>query len=124
MRLSVAIGFYRLSAGSYQLLLHPFHLRRAFRQWSALRRQAMLAMLLLACRDEALHLTFRLIGRFQVLQILFRAIAVVGQDRSRTLPRLLLDDFHHRHSCFLSLAASVTDCPTINSSVGSTAVCA
>src|SRR6266853_459273 len=45
-----------------QLLLHPIHLRRAVGQRSALRGQAMLAMLLLACRDEAINLTFRLIG--------------------------------------------------------------
>ena len=61
----------------------------------------MLAMLLLPSRDEPFDPTLRLIGRFQVLQILFRTISVVGQDRFRTLPRLLLDEFHHRNQLLL-----------------------
>jgi hypothetical protein len=56
----------------------------------------MLAMLLLADGDEPVDLALRLIGRFQVRQILFRTIPTVGQNRFRTLPRLLLDGFHHR----------------------------
>jgi hypothetical protein len=56
----------------------------------------MLAMLLLAGGDEPVDITFRLLGRFQVRQLLFRTIPAVGQDRFRSLPRLLLDGFHHR----------------------------
>src|SRR5260370_38065099 len=59
-----------------KLLLHPIHPRRAFRQGSALRGQAMLAMFLLTCPEEALNLSFRWIGRFQWLHILFRTLAV------------------------------------------------
>src|SRR5215510_1372590 len=56
----------------------------------------MLAMLLLAGGDEPLDLALRLLGRFQVHQVLFRTIPVVRQNLLRTLPRLLLDGFHHR----------------------------
>src|SRR5664279_1135251 len=56
----------------------------------------MLAMLLLAGGDEPVDLALRLIGRFQVRQILFRTISAVGQNRFRSLPGLLLDGFHHR----------------------------
>ena len=45
----------------------------------------MLAMLLLARRDEPLDLTLRFLGRLQVLQVLLRTISVVGQNRFRTL---------------------------------------
>src|ERR1700674_5445815 len=78
-----------------QFPFHPFHPGRALRQRTALRRQAMLAMLLLACRDEPLDLTLRFLGRLQVLQVLLRTISVVGQNRFRTLSLLLFDEFHH-----------------------------
>src|SRR6516225_8812123 len=56
----------------------------------------MLAMLLLAGGDEPLDLALRLLGRFQVHQVLFRTIPVVRQNLLRTPPGLLLDGFHHR----------------------------
>src|SRR5258706_5767389 len=56
----------------------------------------MLAMLLLARGDEPVDLALWLIGRFQVRQILFRTISAVGQNRLRSLPRLLLDRLYHR----------------------------
>jgi hypothetical protein len=58
-------------------------------------------MLLLACRVEPFDLALWLIGRFQLLQILFRTISVVGQHGFRTLPRLLLDEFHQRNQLLL-----------------------
>src|ERR1017187_4673695 len=57
----------------------------------------MLTMLLLPRRDKPLDLTLRRTARFQAIQVLLRTVSVVGQNRFRALPRLLFDEFHHRH---------------------------
>ena len=89
----------------------------------SLGRQAMLAMLLLARRNEP-SMVHSVLGRFQVLQVLLGTIAVVGQDRFRTLPDCLLNEFRHRLQLLFVIGCSITDCPTISSQVGSTAACA
>ena len=81
----------------------------------------MLAVLLLARRDEPFDLVFRLVGRGEELQVLLRTISVVGKERC---PDCCSMSSTIGFNCLLSLLASVTVCPTINSNVGSTAACA
>src|ERR1700680_3643081 len=53
-------------------------------------------MLLLAGRDIGIDRVSRLAARRQILQVLLRAIATVGQEACGSLSALLLDHLHHR----------------------------
>jgi hypothetical protein len=67
---------------------------------------------------------FRLTNSRQIRQVLFPAIATVGQDAGGSLSAPSLDHLHHWFELLLSLAAGVTLCPTINCNLGSAAACA
>ena len=85
----------------------------------------MLAVLLLARRDEPFDLVFRLCPPSEELQVLLRTISVVGKERLGDAVRLRCSmSSTIGFNCLLSLLASPTVWPTINSNVGSTAACA